>query len=51
MMNSDPLFDILKAKIDKFYEVDYLEKLLALWSSKVYERENLAQQRDFYKII
>ena len=44
-----PLFDILKAKIDKFYEVDYLEKLLALWSSKVYERENLAQQRDFYK--
>ena len=44
-----PLFDILKAKIDKFYEVDYLENLLALWSSKVYERENLAQQRDFYK--
>ena len=44
-----PLFDTLKSKIDKFYEIDYLEKLLALWSSKVYEREKLPQQRDFYK--
>ena len=43
------LFDTLKSKIDKFYEIDYLEKLLALWSSKVYEREKLPQQRDFYK--
>lgn len=44
-----PLFDTLKSKIDKFYEIDYLEKLLALWSSKVYEREKLPQQKDFYK--
>ena len=44
-----PLFDTLKSKIDKFYEIDYLEKLLALWSSKVYEREKLPQQRNFYK--
>ena len=44
-----PLFDTLKSKIDKFYEIDYLEKLLALWSSKVYKREKLPQQRDFYK--
>ncbi|PGH22234.1 TIGR02687 family protein [Fusobacterium polymorphum] len=44
-----PLFDTLKSKIDKFYEIDYLEKLLELWSSKVYEREKLPQQRDFYK--
>ena len=44
-----PLFDTLKSKIDKFYEIDYLEKLLALWSSKINERENLPQQRDFYK--
>ena len=44
-----PLFETLKSKIDKFYEIDYLEKLLALWSSKVYEREKLPQQRDFYK--
>ena len=44
-----PLFDTLKSKIDKFYEIDYLEKLLALWSSKVYQREKLPQQRDFYK--
>ena len=44
-----PLFDTLKSKINKFYEIDYLEKLLALWSSKVYEREKLPQQRDFYK--
>ncbi|AVQ23504.1 BREX-1 system phosphatase PglZ type A [Fusobacterium nucleatum subsp. nucleatum ATCC 23726] len=44
-----PLFDTLKSKIDKFYEIDYLEKLLALWSSKVYEREKLSQQKDFYK--
>ena len=44
-----PLFDTLKSKIDKFYEIDYLEKLLALWSSKVYERDKLPQQRDFYK--
>ena len=29
--------------------IDYLEKLLALWSSKVYEREKLPQQRNFYK--
>ena len=44
-----PLFDTLKSKIDKFYEIDYLEKLLALWSSKVYERDKLPQQKDFYK--
>lgn len=44
-----PLFDTLKSKIDKFYEIDYLEKLLVLWSSKVYKREKLPQQRDFYK--
>ena len=44
-----PLFDTLKSKIDRFYEIDYLEKLLALWSSKVYEREKLPQQKDFYK--
>ncbi|ASG31323.1 TIGR02687 family protein [Fusobacterium animalis] len=44
-----PLFDTLKSKINKFYEIDYLEKLLALWSSKVYEREKLPQQKDFYK--
>ena len=44
-----PLFETLKSKIDKFYEIDYLEKLLTLWSSKVYEREKLPQQRDFYK--
>ena len=44
-----PLFDTLKSKIDKFYEIDYLEKLLALWSSKVYEREKLPRQKDFYK--
>ncbi|MFA1743864.1 BREX-1 system phosphatase PglZ type A [Fusobacterium animalis] len=44
-----PLFETLKSKIDKFYEIDYLEKLLALWSSKVYEREKLPQQKDFYK--
>lgn len=44
-----PLFDTLKSKIDKFYEIDYLEKLLALWSSKVYEKEKLPQQRGFYK--
>ena len=44
-----PLFNTLKSKIDKFYEIDYLEKLLALWSSKVYEREKLPQQKDFYK--
>ncbi|WP_338954777.1 BREX-1 system phosphatase PglZ type A [Fusobacterium nucleatum] len=44
-----PLFDTLKSKIDKFYEIDYLEKLLALWSTKVYEKEKLPQQRDFYK--
>ena len=44
-----PLFDTLKSKIDKFYEIDYLEKLLALWSSKVYQREKLPQQKDFYK--
>lgn len=44
-----PLFDTLKSKINKFYEIDYLEKLLALWSSKVYEREKLSQQKDFYK--
>ena len=44
-----PLFDTLKSKIDKFYEIDYLEKLLALWSSKVYERKKLPQQKDFYK--
>ena len=44
-----PLFDTLKSKIDKFYEIDYLEKLLELWSSKVYEREKLPQQRGFYK--
>lgn len=43
------LFDTLKSKINKFYEIDYLEKLLALWSSKVYEREKLPQQKDFYK--
>lgn len=43
------LFDTLKSKIDRFYEIDYLEKLLALWSSKVYEREKLPQQKDFYK--
>lgn len=43
------LFNNIKAKIDKFYEVDYLEKLLALWSSKITERENLPQQKDFYK--
>jgi len=43
------LFDTLKSKIDKFYEIDYLEKLLALWSRKVYEREKLPQQKDFYK--
>ena len=42
-------FDTLKSKINKFYEIDYLEKLLALWSSKVYQREKLPQQRDFYK--
>ena len=42
-------FDTLKSKINKFYEIDYLEKLLALWSSKVYKREKLPQQRDFYK--
>ena len=44
-----PLFDTLKSKINKFYEIDYLEKLLALWSTKVYEKEKLPQQRDFYK--
>lgn len=44
-----PLFDTLKSKIDKFYEIDYLEKLLALWSNKVYEKEKLPQQKDFYK--
>ena len=44
-----PLFDTLKSKIDKFYEIDYLEKLLALWSNKAYEKEKLPQQRDFYK--
>ena len=44
-----PLFDSLKSKIDKFYEIDYLEKLLALWSNKVYEKEKLPQQKDFYK--
>lgn len=44
-----PLFDSLKSKIDKFYEIDYLEKLLALWSNKVYEKEKLPQQRGFYK--
>lgn len=43
------LFNNIKVKIDKFYEVDYLEKLLALWSNKVYEREKLPQQKDFYK--
>ncbi|MDC7955113.1 BREX-1 system phosphatase PglZ type A [Fusobacterium simiae] len=43
------LFNHIKTKIDKFYEVDYLEKLLALWSNKINERENLPQQRDFYK--
>lgn len=43
------LFDTLKSKINKFYEIDYLEKLLALWSNKVYQREKLSQQRDFYK--
>ncbi|WP_339067283.1 BREX-1 system phosphatase PglZ type A [Fusobacterium animalis] len=43
------LFDTLKSKINKFYEIDYLEKLLALWSNKVYQREKLPQQRDFYK--
>lgn len=44
-----PLFDTLKSKIDKFYEIDYLERLLALWSTKVYQKEKLPQQRDFYK--
>lgn len=43
------LFNNIKIKIDKFYEVDYLEKLLALWSNKIADREKLPQQREFYK--
>lgn len=43
------LFNDIKIKIDKFYEINYLEKLLALWSNKIEEREKLPQQKDFYK--
>lgn len=43
------MFDSFHSKISHFYEVEYLEVLLALWNEHLEERNSLAQQKDFYE--
>lgn len=43
------VFDDLEKKISNFYEKQYLEILQELWSEKIYDREKLNQQKNFYK--
>lgn len=43
------MFDSFHSKISHFYEVEYLEILLALWNEHLEERNSLVQQKDFYE--
>ncbi|MGF6906032.1 BREX-1 system phosphatase PglZ type A [Fusobacterium sp. PH5-44] len=42
------VFDRLENKILYFYEKEYLEILLPIWSEKISDRKKLPQQSDFY---
>lgn len=43
------VFDELEKKISNFYEKEYLEILQELWAEKICDKEELDQQRNFYK--
>lgn len=43
------IFDEIEKKISNFYEKEYLEVLQELWAEKICEKEQLVQQRNFYK--
>lgn len=43
------ILDELEDRIAYFYEKEYLEILLEIWSNHISEREKLPQQKNFYK--
>lgn len=43
------VFDKLEDNISNFYERDYLEPLLKVWSSHLKNRETISSQKNFYK--
>ena len=46
--NSNELFDNLERKISQFYEKDYLEALLSVWTDNFTTESGLPLQKDFY---
>ena len=46
--NSNEIFDSLERKVSQFYEKDYLENLLSLWSDNFITGTGLPYQKDFY---
>lgn len=47
--NSNEVFDNLERKISQFYEKDYLEELLSVWTDNFTTESGLPLQKNFYK--
>lgn len=46
--NSISALDELEKKISYFYDTEYLDQLLEIWSQKIQEKDDIPAQRNFY---